>query len=185
MQTQNKKNTHTSSSLTLSLLRKGELPQPYIHIFMNTSDNGPDQQAVRNGIHTMFSTRNDLSFALFFAPLCLKHQFHLISQGQLKLIDDIVGGKLDFPARCQWKYYTSVATLSHTWRGHLSKLRDKWIQQHAKDPEFAGMRASFKLPPLAISGRWASIDSACGAQHSIFNIVPNVSIFSVLVLVAI
>ncbi|CAK9026277.1 Putative RNA 2'-phosphotransferase [Durusdinium trenchii] len=108
----------------------------------------------------MFSTRNDLSFALFFAPLCLKHQFHLISQGQLKLIDDIVGGKLDFPARCQWKYYTSVATLSHTWRGHLSKLRDKWIQQHAKDPEFAGMRASFKLPPLAISGRWASIDSA-------------------------
>ena len=67
-----KKHTHTSSSLTLSLLRKGELPQPYIHIFMNTSDNGPDQQAVRNGIHTMFSTRNDLSFALFFAE-CVPH----------------------------------------------------------------------------------------------------------------
>lgn len=149
-------------------LRKGDLPQPYIHIFMNTSDNGPDQHAVRNGIHTMFSTREDLSFALFFAPLCLKHQFHLISQGQLKFIDEIVGGKLDYPNRCPWKYYTSVATLSHTWRGHLCKLRDTWIQQHAKDPGLADMRATFKVPPLAISGRWASIDSDCGAWRIVF-----------------
>lgn len=135
------------------MLRNGELPSGYVHVFLNTGDDGPDQRGLRNSLHTMFASNPNLSFVLFFSILCLKHQYHLTVQSQLRLCDTMIR-KL---AR-SWKYFTSVATLSHTWRGHLAKIRAKWWQQHQGESGIGKMKATFGTPPLAIAGRWASID---------------------------
>ena len=137
--------------------RNGELPGPYIHIWMNTSDDGPDQRGLRNGLHSLMASQQDMSFQLFFAPLCLKHQFQLVTQSQLKLVDDMIP-KL---GECDWKkYYSSLATLSHSWRAHLAKVRKVWMKQHTGEPGMTKMRATFNLPPLAVGGRWGSVDSS-------------------------
>ena len=133
--------------------RSGELPEGYLHIFLNAGDDGPDQRGTRNAIHTEFATRKDLSNQLFFSVLCLKHQFHLAVRSQLKLCD-VFAKKLGAP----WKYFSSVATISHVWRAHLGRLRQTWWSQHSGEPGIGKNPATFKTPPLAIAGRWASID---------------------------
>ena len=127
---------------------------------MNTSDDGPDQRALRNSLHSLFSSRQNMSFQLFFAPLCLKHQFQLVAQSQLKLLDDMLRKLPD----CPWKkYYSSVATLSHTWRAHLAKMQRTWMHQHKHEPGVTEMKATYNLPPLAVSSRWGSVDSNTAA----------------------
>lgn len=136
-------------------LRRLELPGPYIHLFLNTGDSGPDQVSVRNHLKSLFATEQRYEFIVFFGLPCQKHQYHLISQTHLKLCDVVFSTKLGR----KWKYFSSTATLSHVWRCHLPKLRKVWESQHGSEPGFMKMIATTRTPPLAIAGRWASIDS--------------------------
>ena len=135
--------------------RSGELPQDYMHVWLNVGDAGPDQAGFRSSLHTEFATRSDYDFMLLFSVACLKHQYHLAARGQLALADWCLKamGK-DF------KYFSSIATLSHTWRGHLKKLRSTWARLHDDDASvYANKWILLRTPPVAIAGRWASMDS--------------------------
>ena len=138
-----------------SAIRNVELPKDYIHVFLNVGDCGPDQIGMRGSLHTQFACREDYGFMMLFSLQCLKHQYHLIARGQLTLLDQalrMMGKKM--------KWFTSIATLGHTWRGHLKKLRDAWVQMHHGDACFNNKHILFKIPPLAVAGRWASVDCA-------------------------
>ena len=125
---------------------------------MNTGDNGPDQICTRNSIRSLLATQ-DFQCALFFGIHCLKHVYHLAVQSNLRLCDVLLAR-----LKRSYKYYTSVASLSHTWRGHLSKIRAMWWRQHGEKPGVGKLRATFRAPPLAIAGRWASIDGDLSYQ---------------------
>ena len=141
------------------LLRKGHLPADYVHIFMSTGGNGPDQVGTRNSLRSLLAT-SEYTWALFFSVHCLKHAYHLAVQSSLRLCDTLLA-KLNR----SYKYYTSVATLSHTWRGHLTKIRSVWWSQHGHEPGVGRLRATFRAPPLAIAGRWASIDGTLSCSY--------------------
>ena len=148
--------THSFQHSIQYLLRQEELPSSYVHIFVNTGDSGPDQVSVRNYLRSLFTNGVQYEFIVFFGLACQKHQYHLISQNHLKLCDTLFSKKLLRP----WKYFSSVATLSHVWRAHLPKLRKTWYSQHGEKRGYTKMKPSYKTPPLALAGRWASIDSA-------------------------
>lgn len=123
-----------------------------------TGDNGPDQIGTRNSIHSWMGTISEsestvMSRMLFFRVHCLKHNYHLAAQTTLKICDKILS-KLHRGI----KYFTSLATLSHTWRSHLAKIRRVWWEQHEGENNVGRLAASFRMPPLAIAGRWASVD---------------------------
>ncbi|CAJ1440642.1 unnamed protein product [Effrenium voratum] len=140
---------YASAFSTLSCMR-GDLPKEYLHIFCNTSDSGPDQSGTRSFLRTLFA-QPGFEDSLFVGIACLKHQYHLVARGQLQLIDQILkkAGK-------KYKYFSSLATLGHSWRGHLAKLRKSWSTHSNPHNEYI----LFKVPPLAVAGRWASVDSA-------------------------
>lgn len=135
------------------LLRCGDINNHYLHIFLNVGDTGADQAASRGSLRTMFAKRADFSNVMFLGLGCLKHQYHLITSGQLKLTDHIlrVAGK-------KVKYFSSLATMSHTWRAYLSRMRNTWSKLHGGTRTEQNKNIVFKTPPLAIAGRWASID---------------------------
>ena len=149
--------------------RTGELPQDYLHIYVNVGDSGPDQVGLRGSLHTMLAREGFSNIFLFTVP-CMKHQFHLAARGQLSLIDSVLR-----QMQKMYRYFTSVATTSHTWRLHLKKVRAAWVQLHGKgrDPKYTNERILFRVPPVAIAGRWASIDSRTVRQESFFLMSPE------------
>lgn len=125
----------------------------YFHSFLNVGDTGPEQAAMRGSLRTLFAKRSDFEHMMFVSLGCQKHQYHLIAGGQLKLCDAILR-----TAGIKIKYFSSVATLSHTWRAYVVKMRSKWSALHGGSRKEQNKHILFKIPPLAISGRWASID---------------------------
>ena len=122
-------NTNDTCSELSQRLRNGELPANYRHIFICVGDNGPDQIGTRNSLRTLVAS-DRYEWALCFTLHCLKHSYHLAAQANLRMCDNILRriGRT-------FKYYTSVATLSHTWRGHLAKMRSVWFKQHEHDQD--------------------------------------------------
>lgn len=113
---------------------------------------------MRGSLKTMFAKRSNFEGGMMFLSLgCLKHQYHLITGSQLRLTDQILRmvGK-------QLKYFSSLATMSHTWRAHLSKMRGTWTRLHGGTRTEQNKNIAFRTPPLAIAGRWASIDGILG-----------------------
>ena len=129
------------------------MPKSYIHVFMTTTDNGSDQIAVRNHLHSEFSRKPGFDFMMFFGLPCLKHQYHLVAKSHLQLCD-IMARKM----HRTWRYFSALATLCHVWRGHLAKIRSTWRNQHGHQPDFMKQKAAYRTPPLAVAGRWASVD---------------------------
>eukprot|EP00435_Cladocopium_sp_Y103_P052304 s292_g16.t1 len=133
--------------------QSGELHESYFHMFVNVGDTGPDQAAFRGSMRTLFAKRSDFKNMLFLGVGCLKHQYHLVVGGQLKLADLILQ-----TYKTKVKYCSTLATMSHTWRAHLSKMRSKWSELHQGTRTEQNRNIVFKTPPLAVAGRWASID---------------------------
>ena len=142
-------------SVNIAELRQNCLPQHYVHIWVNVGDCGPDQRGTRSFLSTVLSGAG-YERQLCFMNSCAKHQYHLGTKSSLYLLDQCLK-KLKEP----FKYFTTLATLTHCWRGHLSKLR-----KTAKLHGVQNAKVLFKLPPLAIAGRWASIDSASNWSQS-------------------
>ena len=130
------------------VLRQNQLPSNYVHLVINVGDCGPDQTGARSYLRTLLS-RPGYEGVLFFGNACLLHQYHLIAQGSLMLLDRALK-KTTQPFR----YFAALATLGHCWRGNLAKLRQSAIAQGITDKQIL-----FRLPPMAIAGRWGSIDS--------------------------
>lgn len=133
------------------LLRNQELPGDYVHIYINVGDCGADQTAFRSYLRTEL-TKPAYDRISTFNCQCFKHQYHLIAQGSLVLVDRIfkVMSLPDKPI----KYFSGLATMGHSWRSHLSKIRAA-----ALGMKLTNKLIQFRVPPLAIAGRWGSIDS--------------------------
>ena len=54
-----------------------------------------------------------------------------------------------------YNYFGSVAKVCHTWRAHGKKVSQMW---NAVVPRSFEFKASCTVPPLAVAGRWGSID---------------------------
>ena len=135
--------------------RNDELPWNYCHAYINTGDCGTDQAAFRGYLRTELNKPGYDRITVFCCP-CMKHQYHLIAQGQLALLDRIlkVISSRHTPSSKPIKYFSGLATLGHSWRSHLSKIR-----KTAVNIGMLNKLILFRIPPLAIAGRWGSIDS--------------------------
>lgn len=129
--------------------RNGTLPQTHVHIWSICSDNGADQAAFRAQLKTLLRGPGYERQLLFEAP-CLKHQLHLLTLDTLKMASQFLG-------QCGHSggYFSSLAKVCHTWRAHGTKLAKVW---QAAVPGAYNFKASCCVPPLAIGGRWGSID---------------------------
>ena len=131
--------------------RSGQLPRCYVHIWALCTDNGADQAAYRNGLKTELA-KPEYSNQLVFDVPCLKHQLHLLTADMLRIISK-------FLTSCgkTFGYFGSVAKICHTWRAHGPKLSKIW---RLIVPQALRYAASCTVPPVAVAGRWGSIDSA-------------------------
>ena len=135
--------------------RNGALPQNYTHVWALCSDNGGDQAAFRKQLKTELATgRSDGPYKnqLIFDVPCMKHQMHLLTQDMLKVASK-------FLASCgkTFGYFGSLAKICHCWRAHGQKLSKVWA---TIVPQAYSYAASRSVPPLAVAGRWGTIDSS-------------------------
>ena len=88
---------------------------------------------------------------------CLKHQLHLIVKESVRLINKLLAAH-----GRSWGYFGAVAKICHTWRAHGVKISKTWQVLTPKPWEYKG---ASRVPPLAVAGRWGSIDCCMTALH--------------------
>ena len=135
-------------------LRNGSVPRCYIHIWSLCGDCGTDQTGFRSSLRTTLDSVKFQNQWVFEQP-CLKHQLHLISRDMMRMIDKVL-----FAHGRSYGYFGSVAKIVHTWRAHGVKLSKVW---EAIVPDAWEHKASCNVPPLAVAGRWGSIDGTTAA----------------------
>ena len=146
-----------------------------MHAYINVGDCGSDQSAFRSHLRTELDKPDYGDRIILVCCPCLKHQYHLIAQGQLRLVDRVLKIIWNNNPQAQAsnkaiKYFSGLATMGHTWRSHLSKIR--------KAGETLGMlnkNVLFRIPPLAIAGRWGSIDSQLAKLATLSSFSTSVS----------
>ena len=126
------------------------MPPFYLHVWVNVGDSGPDQHSFRTSLHTHLAISQHHEFQLLFSLPCLKHQLHLIVKDSLQLTNQLLAG-----CARKYSYFGAVAKLAHTWRSHGEKIARAWAVLFSKPWEY---RAASAVPPLAVAGRWGSID---------------------------
>ena len=138
------------------LYRKRALPKCYMHIWSLCGDCGTDQSALRSSLRTLLTEPRYANQLIFEQP-CLKHQLHLACRDMLRLINRIL-----MAHGRSYGYFGSVAKICHTWRAHAVKLSKTWQALIPKPFEY---KASCNVPPLAVAGRWGSIDCHAAARR--------------------
>lgn len=139
-------------------MRNGTLPPHYVHVWMICSDNGTDQAAFRSQLKTLLaSDEESYGRQLIFDTPCLKHQLHLLTHDMLKLASSLMA-KSGYTGG----YFASLAKICHSWRAHGCKIAKVWA---TIVPNAYSFKASCNVPPLAIAGRWGSIDSYLSTQN--------------------
>ena len=136
-------------------LRSGLLPSNYIHVWALCTDNGPDQAAFRNGLKTELASKPEYKNQIVFDCPCLKHQLHLLTADMLRIVS-----KFLFSCGKKFGYFSSLAKICHTWRAHGPKLSKVWKLIVPNPYQYA---ASCHVPPVAVAGRWGSIDCCFGS----------------------
>lgn len=129
--------------------RTGVLPPCHIHVWCLAGDCGPDQASFRASIRTTLAAPAFWNQWVFEIP-CLKHQLHLMCKDSLRLMNQMLEEK-----GRSYNYFGSVAKVCHTWRAHGKKVSQMW---NAVVPRSFEFKASCTVPPLAVAGRWGSID---------------------------
>ena len=86
---------------------------------------------------------------LYFDTSCFTHQYHLVVQSGLALIDDALR-KIPRPTQ---KYFAALATVSSIWRDHASAIAKIWRERATAST------GALRVPPRCIAGRWGSIDA--------------------------
>ena len=131
------------------ILRNKSLPKCHIHVWALCGDCGPDQCSFRASIRTLLSQPRFESQLVFEIP-CLKHQLHLMCKDMMTLTNKMLGAR-----GRGYGYFGAVAKICHTWRAHGIKVNKTW---QAVVPGAWEFKASCSVPPLAVAGRWGSID---------------------------
>lgn len=138
------------------------MPSCYIHVWTVTSDSGPDQQATRNSLKTIFAQGvkqpgdfDPYKQQLIFELPCMKHQYHLICSDSLKLTDGMLRRYRQGETMKMKKYYGALAKIVHCWRAHAKKISNAWALLHPD--HYHSDKAAKTLPPIPVSSRWGSI----------------------------
>ena len=120
---------------------------PGMHWYCYTSDCGSDQVAAKTMIARMVQA---LPNVVFFPMDCLEHQMHLLALGSLKRVDKALASH-----GRKWRYFSSIAKLTHLWRDLCAALYAEWITVHGHVSANAHAR---KLIPRCAAGRWQSVE---------------------------
>lgn len=113
------------------------------------TDRGPNEVLARKSWTTF--TR-DCPNILSFSSDCYEHAGHLVTLGAFKTLDEILkrfGRK--------WKFFSSIATCSHTLRDLSKGLYQAWCLHHG---DLSGWKLARKLWPKVVGGRWNSCSEA-------------------------
>lgn len=134
-------------------VRSGTIPPCYIHVWSVCTDAGPDQLAFRGAVKTEM-TQETYSHQMFWDVSCVKHQLHLLVKDGMKFANGFMSESASTKKKVP--YFSAVAQIVHCWRAHSTKLNKLF---NVLVPQAWQHRASVSIPPVAISGRWCSIDS--------------------------
>lgn len=116
-------------------------------IWLYTSDNGPDQSSMRRN-HMRRKLQHSANECII-DDNCNLHQLQIVIKNALLLIDyylKLIGRS--------WKYYATVAKLSHLWRNNARSVFTGWNTMHGATSALQYAKA---LPPKPIAGRWGLI----------------------------
>ena len=85
---------------------------------------------------------------LVFLGDCLEHAGHLVSLQALKTADTLSKNQ-----GVQWKYFSSLATSSNTFRDLAKGIFQSWCELHG---DVSGLKYAKNLWPKLVAGRWNS-----------------------------
>lgn len=117
-------------------------PRQRFHVYIMVTDRGPNEALARKAWTTF--TR-DCPNILSLSSDCYEHAGHLVTLGTLKTLDEILkrfGRK--------WKFFSSIATCSHTLRDLSKGLYQTWRAHHG---DLSGWKLARKLWPKVVGGR--------------------------------
>lgn len=121
-----------------------------------TTDRGPNEVLGRKVWTTL---RRDCPNIVSLSSDCFEHASHLVSLGTLKTLDDVLrrfGRK--------WKFFSSLATSSHTLRDLSKSLYERWCVVHS---DISGLKCAKKLWPKVVGGRWNSCSEALARMKQV------------------
>jgi hypothetical protein len=122
-----------------------------INACVYTSDAGSDQAKARRVLAMMFS---ECPQTFFLDSDCLMHNCHLQVQGGLSIADILLES-----FEISWKYFGTLAQITHCWRNAATPLYKHWQIAHGSPPGSIS-----RMCPKCLSGRWCSV-SACETAH--------------------
>lgn len=143
-------------------LRNHTLGPLSVFVITDTSDCGSDQASRRKLTKAAVAGVDLDGLALFYLDCnCLVHQFHIMVQEQLYLLDEFLDSCMaeeSFKEHAFTKYYSSLAKTASYWRERVHEVICAWenIHQH-RAPDGVNPR---KYPLKVISGRWGSVSNA-------------------------
>ena len=130
--------------------RSDDLKPNALFIFTVTEDAGSDQKAGRSRIlaevynsDTEELKCDDYKHVWYWDVSCLVHQFNLIVGSQLASLDQCLTG-----LGKEYKYYSSLAKLIHTWRNIPKHIMSMFPPDHF---------AAHHLPPSPCAARWGCV----------------------------
>ena len=83
----------------------------------------------------------------------MKHQLHLLVKDSMKFSNMFMSPSATTKKKIP--YFSAVAQIVHCWRAHSKKLNKLF---NLLIPDAWQHKASVSIPPVAIAGRWCSID---------------------------
>ena len=116
-----------------------------VHFFVMTTDRGANEVLARKMWLVLSRSSPEV---VCLSTDCYEHAGHLISLQSLKLADAL----LERHGR-SWKYFSSLATSSHTLRDASKLIFQQWCETHG---DVSGIKCAKKLWPKCIGGRWNS-----------------------------
>jgi hypothetical protein len=116
-----------------------------LHLFILTSDRGSNELLARK---MWLALAKDSPEVLVFLGDCLEHAGHLVSLQALKTADTLLKNQ-----GVQWKYFSSLATSSNTFRDLAKGIFQSWCELHG---DVSGLKYAKNIWPKLVAGRWNS-----------------------------
>ena len=133
--------------------------------YILATDSGGDEElaktmvmedTVNKDVNLKWSPSEGFSRVIFaFSAVCFMHQYQLIIKKSL-IAGDLICEELEKIMNTKRKYFSTVATILHVWRDSAKAWNAAWktLFSSADARVYSGSR-----PPLALSGRWGSVDA--------------------------
>lgn len=115
------------------------------HIFMVTTDGGPNEQQSRK---LSAAEVMDIPNVYFLQQDCLEHSPHLVVMSSLLLVDELL------EKFANWKYWSSLAMFAHTCRDQARSLYEVYSSRYGASEAKNTVKTLFPRP---VSQRWGRI----------------------------